>query len=100
MWEVQILKAGGVVYWLYDLSRHLLSILTRLTNLSSKKVSKKDKKEAHSIFRDTLDTVKNYSKRDTRLEIYKKSEEGLEILNNTMGSNYIKLERINKRRHT
>lgn len=77
----------------YYEQEQLVSILTRLTNLSSKKISKKDKKEVHSIFRDILNTIKNYSKKETRVEIYKKSEEGMEILNSSMDSNYIKLSR-------
>lgn len=71
----------------------LMSTLERLTNATSKKINKKDKREVHSIFRNIYESVKNYSKLETRLEIYKKSPTGLEILNESMDSNYIKLSK-------
>lgn len=71
----------------------LFSIVDRLGSLSSHKVAKKDKKSTHSIFRDVLNTLKNYTNAEVREEIYKKSPKGLEIIASMMESNYIKLSK-------
>lgn len=71
----------------------LFSSIERLANISTKKLSKKDKKEVHSIFRDILNTLKNYTDKDKREEIYKRSPEGMELINTAMDSIYIKLSK-------
>lgn len=68
----------------------LFQIVKRLGNLSAKKVGKKDKKNVNSIFRDIANTLENYTTKANRLEIYKKSEQGLELLSQ---STHIKLSR-------
>lgn len=77
----------------YYEQEQLINTLNTLANLSTKKLKKNDKKDAHSIFRDVLNTVKNFSKLETRLEIYKKSPAGMELLNTMLDSNYLKLSR-------
>ncbi|EGW30824.1 uncharacterized protein SPAPADRAFT_156121 [Spathaspora passalidarum NRRL Y-27907] len=71
----------------------LFAILERLTNLSSKKVSKRDKKEINSIFRNIKNTVESYVDPKQRVQIYKRSPEGIEILGNTIDSTSIKLSK-------
>lgn len=77
----------------YYEQEELLSIIERLANVSSHKITKKNKKEAHSIFRDILNTVTSYTNFDKRIEIFKKSPDGIEIINSMMDSNYIKLSK-------
>lgn len=77
----------------YYEQEQITSTLTRLANLNDKKIAKKEKKEAHSIFRDILHTVESYGKYDTRIEILKKSPTGMEILSKIMDSNFIKLSK-------
>ncbi|EGV63871.1 hypothetical protein PSN45_004054 [Yamadazyma tenuis] len=77
----------------YYEQEEITSVLTRLVNLNDKKVSKKDKKDIHSIFRDILNTVENYGNYDTRIEILKRSPRGLEILSEIMDLNFIKLSK-------
>lgn len=77
----------------YYEQEQLLSILDRLASLNDKKISKKDKKQVHSIFRDIYNTVNNYGTFSIRIEILKRSAEGVEILSTMMDSNYIKLSR-------
>ncbi|KAG7193754.1 uncharacterized protein KQ657_000445 [Scheffersomyces spartinae] len=68
----------------------LFQIVKRLGNLSTKKVGKKDKKNVVSIFRDILNTLENYTTKEKRIEIYKKSQQGLDLLSQ---STHIKLSR-------
>ncbi|ODV78610.1 uncharacterized protein CANTADRAFT_6966 [Suhomyces tanzawaensis NRRL Y-17324] len=72
----------------------LFSIFTRLTNLSSKKVSKKDKKEFNSVFRNILHTLEAYVDSEKRSSIYRKTPEGVELINSIMDSTYIKLSKF------
>lgn len=71
----------------------LFSIFERLTNLSSKKVAKKEKKEFHSVFRNILLTLRAYLNPTKRIEIYKKSPTGRELLDEIMDSTYVKLSK-------
>lgn len=71
----------------------LFSIIERLANLSTKKVSKKERKEAHSIFRDIAATLVNYTDVEKRTAIYRKSQEGQELLTSMFDSTYIKLSK-------
>mmetsp|Transcript_2272 Transcript_2272/g.2496 ORF Transcript_2272/g.2496 Transcript_2272/m.2496 type:complete len:562 (+) Transcript_2272:163-1848(+) len=77
----------------YYEQEELTAIIERLANYSTHKITKKSKKETHSIFRDILNTITNYTSFDTRIEILKKSPEGVEIINSLMDSNYIKLSK-------
>lgn len=77
----------------YYEQEQLLNILGRLSTISTKKVSKKDKKATHSIFRDILTTIEAYTDVSKRLEIYKRSPTGIEIISTLMDSNYIKLSK-------
>ncbi|ODV93515.1 hypothetical protein PACTADRAFT_77826 [Pachysolen tannophilus NRRL Y-2460] len=55
----------------YDASK-IIVVLKSLSTISSKKLSKKTKKESHSIFRDILKTVESYSEsKESRLELTK-----------------------------
>ncbi|KAI5960201.1 uncharacterized protein KGF55_004924 [Candida pseudojiufengensis] len=71
----------------------LCSILTRLLNLSSKKVSKKDKKEISSVFRNILNTIRIYTNNTEREQVYKGTKEGVELSQQIMDSSYIKLSK-------
>ncbi|KAI5951316.1 hypothetical protein KGF54_004390 [Candida jiufengensis] len=71
----------------------LNTILTRLINLSSKKVSKKDKKEISSIFRNILNTIKIYTNTLERDQIYKRTKEGIELSQQIIDTSYIKLSK-------
>ncbi|EMG45518.1 hypothetical protein G210_4304 [Candida maltosa Xu316] len=71
----------------------LLAILTRLLNLSSKKVAKKDKKDISSVFRNISNTIQIYTNPDKREQVYKRTPEGLELLESTSDSTYIKLSK-------
>lgn len=71
----------------------LFSIFERLTNLSSKRFAKKEKREFHSVFRNILHTLRAYVDQKTREEIYKGSPEGREIQDEIMDSTYIKLSK-------
>lgn len=71
----------------------LFAIIERLANISTKKVSKKEKKEAHSIFRDVQSTLVNYTDKEKRTAIYRKSQEGQELVNAMFDSTYIKLSK-------
>ena len=71
----------------------LFSVIERLANISTKKVSKKERKEAHSIFRDIQATLINYTDIEKRTAIYRKSQEGQELLNSMFDSTYIKLSK-------
>ncbi|EDK42428.1 conserved hypothetical protein [Lodderomyces elongisporus NRRL YB-4239] len=112
-------RAIGVIYELYDYSKaekdseefgdnddpdynvnspyyeqeSLKSILSRLLNLSSKKVSKKDKKDVSSVFRSILNTVELYTDKDKREQVYKGSPEGIELANSISDSSFIKLSK-------
>ncbi|KAL1580878.1 IFRD domain-containing protein [Candida albicans] len=72
----------------------LLAILTRLLNLSSKKVAKKDKKDISSVFRNISNTIKIYTDANSREQVYKRTQEGLELLDSTSDSTYIKLSKF------
>ncbi|CDK25327.1 unnamed protein product [Kuraishia capsulata CBS 1993] len=50
----------------FDVSE-VLSLVKELATLSSKKVSKKEKKESHSLFRDVLRTVETHASKTDRL---------------------------------
>lgn len=71
----------------------LLAILTRLLNLSSKKVAKKDKKDISSIFRNISNTIQVYTHPKDREQIYKRTSDGLELLETTTDLIYIKLSK-------
>lgn len=77
----------------YYEQEEIIADFTRLANLNTKKLKKTHKKDTHTIFRDILNSVKVFSDSKSRLEVYKKSPTGLEILNNMMNSNYLKLSR-------
>jgi hypothetical protein len=77
----------------YYEQEYLFSIFDRLANLSSKKVSKKEKKEVHSVFRNVGNSLKAYVDKDTRDKIYKGTPDGQEILSNIMDSTYIRLSK-------
>lgn len=71
----------------------LLSICDRLAGLSSKKVAKRSKKDVHSVFSEVASTIRNFTNPTTRVEIYKRSPAGLEILNSSISSTHLKLSR-------
>lgn len=71
---------------------NLLSVLSRLANISSKKIGKKEK-NTNSIYKEVANTVENYTDSEKRMEIYKRSTEGLELLANSVSSTHIKLSR-------
>ncbi|KAL7663440.1 Interferon-related developmental regulator N-terminal domain-containing protein [[Candida] zeylanoides] len=71
----------------------LLSIVDRLANLSSHKITKKDKKVTHSIFRDIASTIRVYTDSEKRIEVYKRSPLGVEYINSMMDSSYVKLSK-------
>jgi hypothetical protein len=71
----------------------LLSIVDRLANLSSHKITKKDKKVTHSIFRDIASTIRVYTDLEKRIEVYKRSPLGVEYINSMMDSSYVKLSK-------
>ncbi|MCP8717561.1 MAG: IFRD domain-containing protein [Asgard group archaeon] len=71
----------------------LLAILTRLLNLSSKKVAKKDKKDISSVFRNISNTIHAYTNPKDREQIYKRTPDGLELLETTTDLIYIKLSK-------
>lgn len=77
----------------YYEQEYLFSIFDRLANLSSKRVSKKEKKEVHSVFRSVGNTVTAYANKESREAIQKRTEEGKEILNSIMDSTYIRLSK-------
>lgn len=77
----------------YYEQEELLSIIERLTNVTTHKFSKKSKKETRSIFRDILNTLGNYTNHHKRIEMLKKSPEGIELNNSIMESTYIKLSK-------
>ncbi|KAA8902643.1 hypothetical protein DIURU_002752 [Diutina rugosa] len=65
----------------YYEQEQLFAIFDRLANLSTKKVSKKDRKSVHSVFRNILNSMKAYTNPVTRAELSKRSPEGMEIIN-------------------
>lgn len=71
----------------------LFSIIERLANISTKRVSKKERKDAHTIFRDIQATLVNYTDVEKRTAIYRKSDEGQELLRSMFDSTYIKLSK-------
>lgn len=71
----------------------LISICNRLAKLSSKKIGKKDKQEHHSIFREAVNTIEAYTNSEKRLELYKKSPEGIEIAHTLISSTTLKLSK-------
>jgi hypothetical protein len=77
----------------YYEQEYLFSIFDRLAKLSSKRISKKEKKEVHSVFRSVGNTLEAYADRESREAIQKKTEEGIEILKSIMDSTYIKLSK-------
>ena len=77
----------------YYEQEELSAIIERLANFPTHKITKKNKKETHSIFRDILYTIANYTSYEKRIEILKKSPEGIDIINSLMDSNYIKLSK-------
>ncbi|KAK6456026.1 uncharacterized protein RJT20DRAFT_95651 [Scheffersomyces xylosifermentans] len=72
----------------------LFAILERLANLPSKKVSKKEKKETHSVFRNILSTLQTYVDPKKREAVYKKTAQGVELINTMMDSTYIRLSKF------
>lgn len=77
----------------YYEQEYLLSIFERLTNLSTKKVSKKEKKDIHSIFRSVGNTLKLYIDQKSRQGISNRTEEGLELMSTYMNLTNIKLSK-------
>lgn len=71
----------------------LTAILQRLSGLGGKKVAKRDRAEVHSIFRETLNTIEVYTNADKRIEIYKKSPDGIELSNTLVSSTHVKLSK-------
>ncbi|CAI5757452.1 unnamed protein product [Candida verbasci] len=103
----------GLIYELYDYSKStdedeeeeynsnapyyeqekLIFILTRLLNLSSKKVARKDKKDISSVFRNILNTINVFTDKTKRDQVLKKTGEGLELSQTTIDFSYIKLSK-------
>lgn len=77
----------------YYEQEQLFAILERLLNLSSKKVSKKDKKEVNSVFRNISNTVRTYVDPSKRELVYKGTPEGLQLQSSTIDSSSIKLSK-------
>jgi Interferon-related developmental regulator (IFRD). len=77
----------------YYEQEQIFSIFERLTNLSSKRVAKKDKKEFNSVFRTILQTLEVYVDSEKRESIYKKSPAGVELITTIMDSTYIRLSK-------
>ncbi|KAI3404349.2 hypothetical protein KGF56_002869 [Candida oxycetoniae] len=71
----------------------LKTILSRLLNMSSKKVSKKDKKQVSSVFRNILNTIDIYTNKAKRDQVYKRTTEGIELLDSTTDTTSIKLSK-------
>lgn len=71
---------------------NILSILNRLSNVSSKKIGKKEK-NTNSLYKEVANTIENYTDAEKRTEIYKRSTEGLELLATSVSSTQIKLSR-------
>ncbi|CAK9435826.1 uncharacterized protein LODBEIA_P04930 [Lodderomyces beijingensis] len=71
----------------------LKSVLSRLVNLSSKKVSKKDKRQVSSVFRSILNTIDLYTDNDKREQVYRGTQEGNELLNSVSDTSFIKLSK-------
>lgn len=71
----------------------LLNICTRLANMSTKKVGKKEKKEVNSLFREVANTISFYTDKEKREEIYKRSPTGMELLSESTSATTLKLSR-------
>lgn len=71
----------------------IISTCTRLANLSSKKVGKKEKKDTNSVFQEVARTIEYYTNPEQREEIYKLSPTGLELLTASVSSTHVKLSR-------
>lgn len=71
---------------------NILAILNRLSNVSSKKLGKKEKNK-NSIYKEVANTIENYTNLEKRTEIYKRTQSGLELLNTSVSSTQIKLSR-------
>lgn len=72
---------------------NLLAIFSRLANQSTKRIGKKGKKEVNSVFKEVANTVINFTNKNNREEIYKRSPTGLELLSASTGSTTLKLSR-------
>lgn len=70
----------------------LLSVLNRLSNVSSKRIGKKEK-NTDSLYREVSNTIEYYTDAEKRSEIYKRSQSGLELLSLSVTSTQIKLSR-------
>lgn len=71
----------------------LLSICNRLSNISSKKVGRKDKKDTHTVFSQLANTINNYTNAELREELYKKSLKGHELSSESVSTTTVKLSR-------
>lgn len=71
----------------------ILSVLLRLSNLSSKKIGRKEKKEINSVFREAAKTIEYYTNKEKREEIYKMSPTGVELLASSFVSTLVKLSK-------
>lgn len=71
----------------------LLAICNRLSNISSKKVGKKDKKETHTVFSQLANTIRHYTNPELREELYKKSVRGHELSSDSVSTTTVKLSR-------
>ncbi|GEQ66371.1 hypothetical protein JCM33374_g34 [Metschnikowia sp. JCM 33374] len=71
----------------------IISTCTRLANLSSKKVGKKEKKDVNSIFQQVVKTIEYYTNDEKREEMYKLSPTGLDLLASSVSWTHIKLSR-------
>lgn len=71
----------------------LLNICERLSNLSTRKIGKKEKKDTNSVFSELSNTITHYTNPVLREEIYKLSPGGLELLSQTISTTSVKLSR-------
>ncbi|OBA24494.1 hypothetical protein METBIDRAFT_35275 [Metschnikowia bicuspidata var. bicuspidata NRRL YB-4993] len=71
----------------------IINTCMRLSNLSSRRVGKKEKKDTNSVFQEVAKTIEYYTNAEQREEIYKLSPTGLELLAASVSSTHVKLSR-------
>ena len=71
----------------------LLATIERLASVSTPKISKKNKKEMHSIFRDVANSITTYTDFEKRMAILKGSALGVELKDSLIKSSYLKLSK-------
>lgn len=71
----------------------LLATIERLASVSTPKISKKNKKEMHSIFRDVSNSIATYTDFEKRMGILKGSAWGAEIKDSLIKSSHLKLSK-------